>query len=235
MNSKLARRALWVGCTMVALLGVFLLRQLAAQDQPKRLALVVGVNQYKKRGLAEKPLRFAERDVTELARVLGDQGFRVVTLTGDAATKRAIETARDRLLNDCNASDLVLLAFAGHGAQLDLRDAEGRLEIGPNGKPLSDAYFCPVDAVAGDDGTMISLIRLFEALDQRGGINMVMADCCRDNPQELAMRGTRSFSGNELVGRLPKNSAILLSCAADQQAREHEAAGGAVTGSSFIR
>jgi formylglycine-generating enzyme required for sulfatase activity len=38
--------------------------------------------------------------------------------------------------------------------------------------------------------------------------------------------GKRSLSGDELVGRLPGNSAILFSCSKGQQALEHEQAGG---------
>ncbi len=38
--------------------------------------------------------------------------------------------------------------------------------------------------------------------------------------------GKRSLSGDELVGRLPGNSAILFSCSKGQQAREHENAAG---------
>ncbi len=222
---QITRRGVCVSALAILLICALRSVPTLAQAPPKKLALLVGVNVYLKRGLAEKPLKFAERDVAELAQVLTDQGFKVVTLKGNQATKKAIETARDRLIEECNANDLVLLGFAGHGVQLELRDAQGKLENGPNGKALSDAYFCPVDAVQNDGKTMISLIRLFETLDQRGGINMVMADCCRDNPEEAAKRGVRSFSGNELVGRLPKNSGILLSCAADQQAREHEKAG----------
>ncbi len=73
---------------------------------------------------------------------------------------------------------------------------------------------------------MVSLTRLFERLKTEGGINLVLADVCRDDPEAAAKRGLRSLSGNDLVGRIPTNSAILFSCAAEQQARETAKAGG---------
>jgi formylglycine-generating enzyme len=59
----------------------------------------------------------------------------------------------------------------------------------------------------------------------RGGINLLLVDACRDNP-DLHRGVTRSLSGDELIGRLPANSAILFSCSKGQQALEHEKAGG---------
>ena len=53
----------------------------------------MGVDKYRTRHLAENPLQYAERDVTELAAVLKDQGFEVRTLTGNQATKQAIDAA----------------------------------------------------------------------------------------------------------------------------------------------
>jgi hypothetical protein len=43
---------------------------LSAADEPRRVALLVGVNRSEIRILADSPLQFAERDVQELAAVL---------------------------------------------------------------------------------------------------------------------------------------------------------------------
>jgi Caspase domain len=125
----------------IALLTSDLARANPAYDGPKKVALLVGVNRYKTRILVDKPLEFAERDVEGLAEVPKAQGFEVRTLVGDSATKQGIDAALDLVLKGREASDLVLLAFAGHGVQMPLVDAEGKPVLDARGKPLGDAYF----------------------------------------------------------------------------------------------
>lgn len=213
------------------LLGTFsLLLQARGAEEPKKVALLVGVNRYRTRILVDKPLQYAERDVTELAAVLKAQRFQVETLTGASATKAAIDQGLKRLLAGRAASDLVLLGFAGHGVQMALVDGKGEAVLDAFGRTLGDAYFCPVNAVFGDGTSMISLTRLFERLNREGGVNLLLVDACRDNPDPARGLGgstrVRSLSGDELVGRLPSNSAILFSCAAGQRALETDKAGG---------
>jgi formylglycine-generating enzyme required for sulfatase activity len=199
----------------------------ARQDGPKKVALLVGINQYKARKLADNPLRFAERDARELGAILERQGFdQVKVLTGADANLDAINTNLAAILKDRAAADLVLIGFAGHGVQMPLVDEQGRLVRDEQGRELSEAYFCPVNAVSGRPDTMVSLTRLMERLNREGGVNLIMVDACRDDPGEAEKRGLRSFSGNELVGRVPNNSAILFSCSAGQQALETDQAGG---------
>ncbi len=206
----------------LAVLGAW---TLAAEDEPRRVALLVGVNRSEIRIFADSPLQFAERDVQELAAVLKEQGFDVRTLTGAEATRKQIDDALTDVLKGRKARDVVVIGFAGHGVQMPLEDDEGKPMRDDRGRELSDAYFCPVDAVFGKGSTMISLTRLVERLDREGGVNLLMVDACRDNP-DLHRGVTRSLSGDELIGRLPANSAILFSCSKGQQALEHVGAGG---------
>ncbi|MGA7502454.1 MAG: SUMF1/EgtB/PvdO family nonheme iron enzyme, partial [Isosphaeraceae bacterium] len=196
-----------------------------AAEEPGKVALLVGINNYNRRKLEDRPLRFAERDVQELAVVLQEQKFTVRTLTGPDATKVNIEEALTGLLKGPK-KDVVVVAFAGHGMQLPLKDEGGNLVRDAQGRELSDAFFCPFDAVVGEGSTMISLTRLVERLDNEGGTNLFLVDACRDDPDPYRGLGKRSLSGDELVGRLPGNSAILFSCSKGQQALEHEQAGG---------
>jgi formylglycine-generating enzyme required for sulfatase activity len=199
----------------------------ARQDEPKRVALLVGVDQYKARILADKPLRYAERDATELGSVLKQQRFdRVEILTGASATSNAIEAALRAILKDRAANDLVVIGFSGHGVQMPLRDEQDRLLRDERGNELSEAYFCPANAVLGRPDTMVSLTRLMERLNREGGVNLMLVDACRDDPQEASKKGLRTLSGNELIGRMPNNSVILFSCSAGQRALETEQAGG---------
>ena len=195
----------------------------------RRVALLVGVNVYDRRGYAERPLRYAERDMTELRDVLTAQGFEVRTLLGsgngdDRATKGNFQTALDGVLGDVKATDTVLLAFAGHGEQLPLKNDDGSTQRdGRTGRTLEEAYFVPVDAARGEPETLIGLTGLMTTLDRRGGVNLILVDACRDNPDPG--RG-RSISGNELDGRLPSNTALLFACSAGQEALETPQAGG---------
>ena len=186
---------------------------------------MVGINNYNRRKLEDLPLRFAERDVQELTVVLQEQKFIVRTMTGPDATKVNIEEALTGLLKGPK-KEIVVVAFTGHGMQLPLKDEGGNLVRDAQGRELSDAFFCPFDAVAGEGSTMISLTRLVERLDNEGGTNLFLVDACRDDFDPHRGLGKRSLSGDELVGRLPGNSAILFSCSKGQQASSTSRRGG---------
>jgi hypothetical protein len=184
-------------------------------DKSWKVALLVGVNRYDKRGFAEQPLNYAERDVEHLKTELEKAGFKVTLLTGSArgnlrAFRANIDQALDETLQGLNASDIVLMAFAGHGQQVGFQGQE-------------DAFFCPCDAEKNAPQTMVSMTELLGKLDRKGGTNLVLVDACRDDPTR---GGVRAIEGNELQGRLPANTAVLFSCAARQQAFETEQAGG---------
>jgi formylglycine-generating enzyme required for sulfatase activity/uncharacterized caspase-like protein len=193
----------------------------AENDGPKRVALLVGVNKYNKRQLDARPLQFAERDVHELAAVLREQGFTVQTLTGPKATKANINSALADILKERMARDVIVIGFAGHGGQSPLVDGQGNPVRDEQGNALSEAYFSPVDAARGEMSSVVGLTRLLEQLDRKGGINLLLVDACRDDPDPH-----RGFAGNDHFGRMPGNSAILFSCSNGQQALEHEKAGG---------
>jgi len=81
--------------------GCFSIPLLFAQlQQPVKVALLIGVNQSDKRGFADKPLQFPERDVDEMANELTKAGFTVRVMKSssagrDRATRSDIDTALD--------------------------------------------------------------------------------------------------------------------------------------------
>jgi Caspase domain len=156
----------------------------AEEDEPKKVALLVGVNRSEMRIFADHPLQFAERDVQEMATVLREQGFTVRTLTGADARKDDIDAALTTVLKGRTAKDVVVIGFAGHGVQMALEDDQGKPVRDERGRELSDAYFCPVDAVFGKGSTMISLTRLVGWLEVEGG-----SICCSSTPAAI----TRTF------------------------------------------
>jgi hypothetical protein len=122
----------------------------------KRYAVLVGINRYDDPRFTA--LRYAENDVTALADVLRQAGYRVVLLTGSSrvprlrATKANIEARLKEVLSERRRGDMVVLALAGHGLQF--ADKGG-------------AYFCPQDAnpVADKKETLVSLEAVYAGLD----------------------------------------------------------------------
>src|SRR5262245_30111384 len=100
------------------------------QTPGKRVALLVGVNHYDKRGFRD--LEYAERDVEELADVLRGAGYEVHLLTGKAAGSRRaelrnVQTAVGAVLTGRKKEDLILVALAGHGLQIEVAGGDGKL------------------------------------------------------------------------------------------------------------
>ena len=220
--------------TLVPLLAAVAVMSAAvapAQDPAtaRKVALLVGVNHYDKRGFAGRPLQYAERDMTELADELTRHGFEVRVLLGsntggDRATRAAFDAALKAVLTGVNDADTVLLAFAGHGEQLPLKNEDGSTRRdGFTGEALEEVYYAPADAVQGEVDSLIGLTGLMDRVDRRGGINLILVDACRDDPSPGR---SRSISGNTLNGRLPVNTALLFACSAGQEALETPKAGG---------
>lgn len=188
-----------------------------AGTEPRRLALLVGINAYQKRGFPD--LEWAENDVEELHRELQRIGFdKLVVMKGSAqgdvapTTPDRILAQLDRLLADVGKHDIVLVALCGHGQQLRVRREDGTEH--------EDGFFCPVNAVLNDPKTMLSLSFLTDkVLQERGGKNLVLIDACRDGVVE-ASRAVRSRGIEGRVVSLPENTAILFSCASGQTSIE---------------
>jgi tetratricopeptide (TPR) repeat protein len=188
-----------------------------ADEPPKKVALLVGVNQYPHKGFSD--LRYAERDVNDLATELKKLGFRTELLTGSAsgANKATLQNLQRKLnatLDSVTKSDVVLIALSGHGMHLSVK--------GDNGDSKEEDFFCPVDAERSNPDKLFSITRLVEkTLAAKGGKNLVLVDACRDTPADP----TRGVQG-QVITALPENTAVLFSCSARQQSFETAKAGG---------
>jgi sulfatase modifying factor 1 len=217
MQCQAVARGRGVVFACMAALALCAAPPLWAQTLPgKKVALLVGVNQYDKRGFRD--LEFAERDVEEMAALLDRAGYEVHLLTGRAsgakrATLKNIRAALEAMLKDRTKRDLVLVALAGHGLQIEV--------AGPDGKLQADSFFCPADAEQGNPKTMLSMGSMFEEINRRGGgRNLVLVDACREDPT----RG-RGMDGST-VKTLPEGVAVLFGCRAAQKTFETRDAGG---------
>ena len=131
------------------------------QPGPRKVAFLVGVNKYDHRRLDD--LAFAERDVTELGKVLTAQGFDVRLLLGSGtraaqATRANVEAGITDALKGVTKADLVLVGLAGHGMQFQ-----------PVGKKVEEPFFCPVDAAPFDPSRLVSPNDILKKLRRRRG------------------------------------------------------------------
>jgi hypothetical protein len=214
MRPNLLRAALAVviGCATASLAFA---QAPAPAHQPRRVALLVGINDYQRRGFVD--LRWAENDVTEVGRELLGLGFdKVVTMTGASAgdlrpTRANIEAQLKALLAGVGKNDIVLVMLSGHGQQLAVKRQDGTTH--------DDGFYCPIDAALGNADTMLSLSHLTDdVLQTWGGKNLVLVDACRDIVD--TDRGVRARGVQGRVVSLPEGTAVLFSCAAGQQSLE---------------
>jgi formylglycine-generating enzyme required for sulfatase activity len=196
-----------------------------------RHALVVGVASYD--NAAFGTLKYTENDAEGLAEALQkpEAGFRVRVLTGsrgrqdkqDAPTAANVKKAIGELLAKRKRGDVVLIAFAGHGVTLELKDPDGK------GEPKTYPYFCAADAdlldprySTGESDTMVNLDELFSRLGRCGaGTKLVLMDACRN--QLTVKAGRRSLSGDGTS--IPVGVAALYSCGRGQFAYETDKLG----------
>ena len=194
----------------------------AASAPTRRVALLVGINEYCKRGFID--LKWAENDVAEMEQELRRLGFdKVVVMKGSSEgefrpTKENIETQLKGLLADVGKDDIVLVMLSGHGQELKVKFR------GPDGRELErdDGFYCPVNAVLNQPDTMVSLSYLTDDLLAKwGGKNLVLLDACRDGVVDLD-KGVRARGVQGRVVSLPEGTAILFSCASRQTSLERD-------------
>jgi hypothetical protein len=88
--------------------------QLASPGQGEVRALIIGVDHYATR----RNLRGAVADARDLEQAVKKGGVRDLTVLIDQdASRRQVETAMERLVASSRPGDLIIVSFAGHGAQ----------------------------------------------------------------------------------------------------------------------
>ncbi len=217
MTSKSVGRRAGVFTLMAATMAAMGLPLAAQTGTPagKKVALLIGVNTYDKRGFRD--LEYAERDIDAMAAVLQDAEWEVRLLRGTSTgTQRAtlgnINSAVEATLTGRTKRDLVLVGLAGHGVQA---------EVEGGGALRAESFFCPADAEQGNAKTMLAIGKLFTEIERRGGgSNLILVDACREDPT----RG-RGLDGSKVTA-LPEGLAVLFGCRAGQKSYETANAGG---------
>jgi formylglycine-generating enzyme required for sulfatase activity len=128
------------------------------------------------------------------------------------ATRENIEKKVRRVTAPLGKDDMMLVMLSGHGQQL--------VVVQPDGRRKDEAFYCPVDAVAGDATTLFSLSHLTDdILAPNVGRKMLLVDACRDTPSDPA-RGARGIQGR--VISLPEDTAVFFSCRSGQESFERD-------------
>ncbi len=218
MNRLHLRSLLAVGVLGLSATALVPAQQPAPKAPTRRAALLVGINEYENNGFPV--LKWAENDVDEIGQELRHLGFdKVVTMKGSSQgelrpTKEHIVSQLRRMLADIGKGDLMLVMLSGHGQELKVksRDPDGR----------EDGFYCPMDAVLNEPGTMISLSDLTDdLLAGWGGKNLVLFDACRDGIFDLD-KGARARGVQGRVVSLPEGTAMLFSCESRQASIERD-------------
>ena len=191
--------------SLAACVGLTVCAPMPADEPPKKVALLVGVKEYRKN---LDPLRFTENDAVELGVVLKKYGYEVVVLCDslgakDAAllpTKKNILAKLEVFRKKLERPDTFFVGFAGHG-----------LQFGDDDHP----YFCPVEADKTDKDTLIDLNAVAKTVENSGaGVRLMVVDACRNDP------AVKLGAIDLHTARPPKGGAALFSCSQGQFARE---------------
>ncbi len=182
---------------------LMLLLQSPSTLAEKRVALVIGNNDYKDIPKLEKAVGDAEAIATSLSKL----GYQVTTALN--LDRRNLNLALAKLYSSIEPGDTVLVHYSGHGVQIE-----------------NDNYLLPIDVPAPDDGNAellksesIRLLTLIDTLGDKGaGARILIIDACRDNP--FATGGKRSIGGTRGLANVAtaKGTFIMYSAGAGQAA-----------------
>ncbi len=172
--------------TLLISLGMLPLGLNAAE----RVALVIGNGAYQH----ARPLNNPRNDAAAVSAALEKVGFTVTTRTDAGLTemKDALREFIDSLYADDSEETVALVYFAGHGLQID-----GRNYLIPVDAKVERDYEVPDETLAMD-----SVMRALESAGE--GLNILILDCCRDNPFSRSWSGGRSAAGAGLA--MPKQA-----------------------------
>ncbi len=159
--------------TALCLLWLLAVPAWSAQQQERRVALVIGNGAYK-----DAPLRNPVHDARDMSRELKKLGFEVILR--ENASLRQMEDALDQFWASIRQGGTGLFFFAGHGLQVK----------GVN-------YLVPVDAriLVEQDvrSSCLDANKVLGRMENAGnGLNIILLDACRNNPFTRSWRSADS-------------------------------------------
>jgi serine/threonine protein kinase/WD40 repeat protein len=173
--------------------------------KPSQYALLLGISNYASDEL--KPLRYAEKDVTQLAKLLRlnyDIETNVLLLTQTNAEqnprwlprKKEFRTELTNLLAHRIKGDSVVVALACHAVQF-----EGDREC----------YLCPLDARLSDRESLIPLSAVYDELGRcQAGFKLLLLDVTRNKPVNDSASGSVNLEAISVPQQLPVPDGVAV-------------------------
>ena len=175
----------------------------------RKRAFVAGFDDY-----STKPLRAAVKDATDVHAALLRLGFES-TLHTDLWFEEFNAAVR-KFLASLQPGDVTFVYFAGHGVEAATR--LGGYEI------TSNWWLAKSVPEMNDDlpRMAIDATTFLEQIEAKGpAFNIMVSDCCRDNPLPTYV----DFVGKPISKMLPKRSLVAYACEPGQLAAERRGAG----------
>ena len=214
---------------LIPLLLICLLAAAVTADEPRKIALLVGVSDYQSRQVDD--LQFAENDIRVVGSQLKLMGFKVTSLSGKAATRKKTIATIDSFMAqaaELESDDIVFVMFSGHGQQIRVRE-----NLAGGNRVTEVPYFCPVDSLVfdeskfatrgktetqvGEELNFVSLNRVLRGLDENSNSlnNLLVVDACRNNPSKGKSAGVSGTSAT-----VPRGVNILFAAGSGQKSWE---------------
>jgi tetratricopeptide (TPR) repeat protein len=134
-----------------------------AQEEGKRVALVVGNNNY-----SVSPLRNAINDARLMDKALREAGFKTILI--ENANQTVMEESAAKLAEQLGPDDTALFFYAGHGVQIESENFLVPVDFEPSSTIIQAKFKC------------FRLSQLFEELKKRTKRSIIILDACRSNP-----------------------------------------------------
>lgn len=178
----------------IAIIMMFasLLLATAAQAEGKRVALLIGNNNY-----PTAPLVNAVNDARDLSEALKELGFK--TIVRENATRQDIASALRDFARELEGAEAGLFFYAGHAMQFKDRN-----------------FLIPVDAdMKSEEDVTFSSVELGQVFDRmeraRTRFNFIVLDACRDNPFASAFKA--SSNGLAQISNAPSGTLVAYATA----------------------
>ncbi|MEM7088224.1 MAG: caspase family protein [Pseudomonadota bacterium] len=163
---------------LVSALCAFQALWVSGAQAERRLALIVGIDQYDNLDNLQK----AGNDARSVSTTLEQLGFVVTTLID--VDRRKLGRSIASFSSSIQPGDEVVFFFAGHGVELDGRNYLLPADV-PKAEP-GEEEFLKLESIAAND-----LSPLFKSQGAR--VSVLIIDACRENP--FPKQGTRSLGG----------------------------------------
>lgn len=178
---------------------------------PLGLTITSMVMRHLRRAGSGASLRNPTHDADALAGALQPLGFTVIKKKD--LDRQAMEDALVEFYRSLGDGALALVFYAGHGVQV-----KGENYLVPVGARLREEFEVPRECLSVNE-----VLRALGEAPSR--LNVIILDCCRNNPYKRAWRRSNLPKGLAAIGEVPQGTLIAYSTAPGQEAddgREHD-------------